>query len=425
MQTESPLPAFPRSQAERWDAADPLAPFRSEFVIDDPNLIYLDGNSLGRLPAATPAFLDRVVRDGWGSGLVRSWDTWLDWSRRLGDRLAAHVLGAESGEVVVADSTSVNLYKLASAALDAMPDRRTVLVDAHDFPTNRYILQGLARQRGLRLIELPSDLDEGLGPETLRAALNHDVALVVLSLVSYRCGALLDMAAVNRAVGEVGALTLWDLSHAAGVVPIRLGATGADLAVGCTYKYLNGGPGSPAFLYVRRDLQRRLRQPIWGWFGQREQFQMAPSYDPVDDIGRFLVGTPPLLSLAALHPALDLIERAGVDGAREKTVRLGELVIELADRWLRPYGFHLASPREARHRGAHVSLAHPEAWRICQALRLHKGVICDFRVPNRLRIGLAPLSTGFADVWDAMDRLRDVVASRGYDHLPTELARVT
>jgi kynureninase len=407
------------------DAADPLAGFRERFVIDEPDLLYLDGNSLGRLPAATSDAVAAVVREQWGGGLVRSWHSWIDWGTRLGDRLAAHVLGARPGEVVVADSTSVNLYKLAAAALDAAPGRGTVVVDAEDFPTDRYVLQGLARQRGLALRQVRPDVDDGLSTDALREALDRDVALVVLSAVSYRSGALLDLAAVEALAAEAGARVLWDVSHAAGVVPLDLAGSGAALAVGCTYKYLNGGPGAPAFLYVRQDLQAGLRQPIWGWFGQRDQFRMGPAYDPVDGIGRFCVGTPPVLSLAALGPALDLVEEAGLDRLREKSVRQGELVTELAGRWLEPLGFRLASPRDPRRRGGHVALEHPDAWRICRALAADAGVVADYRVPDRLRLGPSPLYTRYVDVWDAMDRLRGLVAAGGQERFPHEPSRVT
>ncbi|SCF21724.1 kynureninase [Micromonospora mirobrigensis] len=415
---------FPRYRCKEWDAEDPLADLRDRFVIPDEQLIYLDGNSLGRLPAATPEHLARLVRDGWGGQLVRGWPTWVEWAGRIGDRIAAHAVGARPGEVVVSDSTSVNLYKLAAAALDANPGRRTVLVDAEDFPTDRYVLQGLAEARGLTLTMLPSDLDEGLDPRTLRDALTEDVALVVLSAVSYRCGALLDMAAVNAAAREVGAYVLWDLSHAVGSVPVELTASGADLAVGCTYKYLNGGPGAPAFLYVRRELQQRLRQPIQGWFGQRDQFTMGPHYDPVPTVDRFQVGTPPVLGMAALDPALDVLAEAGIDRVRAKGVRLGELIVALADAWLTPHGFTVASPRDAARRGSHVSLHHPEALRISRALA-GAGVVGDYRAPDRLRLGPAPLYTRFVDVWDAMDRLRDIVERRTYEQVPGEPSRVT
>ncbi|MGW7079752.1 kynureninase [Streptomyces sp. NPDC054866] len=414
-----------RTVAEELDADDPLAAFRERFVIADPELIYLDGNSLGPLPAATPEVLREVVEEGWGGGLVRSWQGWIDWGARLGDRLAEHVLGAAPGEVVISDSTSVNLYKLAAAALDAAPGRGTVLMDAEDFPTNRYIVQGLAEQRGLRLVRLPSDLDGGLDLDALRSALNGDVALVVLSLVSYRSGALLDMAQVNDLAHAVSARVVWDVSHAAGAVPVDLAGTGAELAVGCTYKYLNGGPGSPAFLYVRRDLQSRLRQPVWGWYGQCGQFEMGPDYDPVPGIERFLVSTPPLVSLAAIDPALTLVEEAGLARIRAKGLRLGRLADDLADAWLTPLGFRPASPRPPERRGSHLSLYHPDAWRICQASAADAKVVCDYRVPDRLRIGLSPLVTRFTDVWDALARIRDVVADGAYASRPVGLARVT
>ncbi|MCI4066973.1 kynureninase [Micromonospora sp. R77] len=416
---------IPRSRCKELDAADPLAGLRDRFVIADDDLVYLDGNSLGRLPAATPEHLARLVRSGWGEQLVRGWPTWIEWSRRIGDRLAAHALGARPGEVAVSDSTSVNLYKLAVAALDAAGDRRTVLVDGGDFPTDRYILQGLAQARGLTLRVLPSDLDQGLDPAVLRAALDDDVALVVLSAVSYRSGALLDLAAVNDAARRVGAYVLWDLSHAAGSVPVELTATGADLAVGCTYKYLNGGPGAPAFLYVRRELQSRLRQPIQGWFGQRDQFRMGADYDPAPDLDRFQVGTPPVLGMAALDPALDVLAEAGIQRVREKGVQLTELLVTLADAWLAEYGFTVASPRDPARRGSHVSLHHPEALRISRALAEQGRVVGDYRTPDRLRLGPAPLYTRFVDVWDAMDRLRDIAERRSYERLPREAPRVT
>jgi kynureninase len=406
------------------DAADPLAGFRDRFVVADPDLIYLDGNSLGRLPAATADAVAAVVREQWGDGLVRSWHTWIDLATSLGDRLAEHVLGARPGEVVVSDSTSVNLYKLAAAALDASPGRGTVVVDAEDFPTDRYVVQGLCRQRGLRLRAVAPDIDEGLPDDALRAALDDDVALVVLSAVSYRSGALLDVAAVTATAAEAGARVLWDLSHAAGAVPLDLAAAGADLAVGCTYKYLNAGPGAPAFLYVRRELQTALRQPIQGWFGQRDQFLMGPEYEPVDGVERFCVGTPPIVALAPLGPALDVLAEAGVERLREKASRQGELVVALADEWLAPLGFRLASPRDPRRRGAHVSLEHPDAWRICRALAA-AGVVADYRVPDRLRLGPAPLYTRYTDVWDALERLRDVVTAGAHEHLPREPSRVT
>jgi kynureninase len=420
------LPAdLRREDAEAEDARDELAGMRERFVVTDPDLLYFDGNSLGRLPARTPEFLARVIQKQWGTGLIRSWDEWIDWNTALGDRLAQHVLGAPPGEVVLSDSTSVNLYKLAAAALDARSDRKRMLVDAEDFPTNRYIVQGLAQERGLTVQTLRSNPNEGLSLESLQRALDDDVAVVVLSLVSYRSGALLDMAAVNRVVHDVGAVVVWDLSHAAGVVPIELERNFAQLAVGCTYKYLNGGPGAPAFLYVRRELQPLLRQPIWGWFGQRGQFRMGAEYEPTDTIHRFLVGTPPVLSLAAVEPALQLIEEAGIERIRAKALRAGEWLVALGERRLTPLGFRLASPSAAERRGSHVSFEHPEAFEISRALRAYASVIADYRRPDLLRLGPAPLSTRFVDLWDAIVRIERLVLAGEHRNLGAEAGRVT
>src|SRR5262245_19671106 len=266
-----------RGEAERLDSADPLARLRDEFVDDDPELIYLDGNSLGRLPKATRERLAEVAAGEWGRGLIRSWSDWIDRPARVGDLLGTELLGAAPGQVVVSDSTTVNLYKLAVAALDARPDRHVIATDDDNFPTDRYVLEGLAAQRGLVLRMIHADIDQGLSPAAMRAAVDGDTALVCLSHVAYRSGALLDMAEINEFAHERGALVLRDLCHAAGAVPIELDASGTDLAVGCSYKYLNAGPGAPAFLYVRRTAQAAMRQPIWGWFGQHDQFEMGAS----------------------------------------------------------------------------------------------------------------------------------------------------
>jgi kynureninase len=271
---------------------------------------------------------------------------------------------------------------------------------------------------------VPADIDEGLDPAVLAAALDERVAVVVLSAVAYRSGALADIDAVTRLVHDAGALVLWDLSHAAGSVPVELGATGADLAVGCTYKYLNGGPGAPAFLYVRTDLQEQLRSPIQGWFGQRDQFDMGPVYEPAEGIERFGVGTPPVLGTAAVEVGAGLVAEAGVDRLAAKGRAMGELVVALGDAWLAPHGVTLASPRDPARRGSHVTFAHPEAWQLTQAL-VDRGVVPDFRTPDRVRLGPAPLYTRFVDVWDAMDRFRTLLAHGGWQDYPAERARVT
>ena len=412
-----------RNRAETLDARDPLAPFRGRFHIADESLIYLDGNSLGRLPTATRERLRAVVDEEWGAGLIRGWDTWIDLSRRVGDVLASGVLGVSTGEVVLCDSTSVNLYKLAAAALDARPGRRVIITDDDNFPTDRYVLQGLAASRGLRLRLVKTDIDAGVDTDAVIAELDDDVALVCLSHVAYRSGARADLVGITAAAHRVGALTLWDVCHSAGSVPTPLREAGADLAVGCTYKYLNAGPGAPAFLYVRADLQPKLRQPIWGWFGQRQQFEMGAGYDPVDTIERFGVGTPPVLgAYAALEGALITAE-AGIAAIAAKGAALTRYLIELHDAWLGAE-LALATPRDPGRRGAHVTLYHTSAWQICQALKV-AGVVADYRTPDRLRIGPAPLYTRFVDVYDAMRLLRDVVRNRTYAAFPALPSRVT
>jgi len=413
-----------RAAAGALDAADPLAAFRSRFAGVADDLLYLDGNSLGRLPADTPAAVARVVEQEWGRGLVGSWSGWVEQSRRIGDVLAAGVLGARPGEVLVSDTTSVDLYKLLVAGVDARPGRDVLVCCADDFPTDRYIVAGVAEQRGMTVREVPAHIDTGLDTDVLAAALDERVSVVVLSQVAYRSGALVDIAEVTALARAAGALVLWDLSHSAGAVPADLTAAGADLAVGCTYKYLNGGPGAPAFLYVRRELQAQLRQPIWGWFGNRDQFAMGTAYDPADSVDRFAVGTPPVLAMAAVEVGARLSAEAGIERLAAKGQALTELVIALADEWLTGYGVTVASPRAAARRGSHVSLAHPQAWQLTQAL-IDRGVVPDFRTPDRLRLGPAPLYTRFVDVWDALDRLRALLADGAHEAYPTERARVT
>ncbi|WP_091244576.1 kynureninase [Klenkia soli] len=418
-----------RSDAQQLDAADPLAGFRERFTGDGPDgtwddgpgrRIYLDGNSLGRLPRATPAAVARVVEQEWGRGLVGSWSDWVGQAGRAGDALAAGVLGARPGEVLVSDSTSVNLFKLLEAGVDARPGRDVVVCSADEFPTDRYVVAGVARRRGMTVREVPVDVDQGLVLDDLAAVLDDRVAVVVLSLVAYRSGALADLVAVTALAREHGALVLWDLSHAAGSVEVDLSA--ADLAVGCTYKHLNGGPGAPAFLYVRRELQAELRQPIQGWFGASDQFAMGPDYEPVDGVERFAVGTPPVLATTAVEVGVAITTEAGMAAIAAKGRALTDLLVELADDRLPQ--LRLASPRDAAHRGAHVSLEHPQAWQLTQALVDH-GVVPDFRTPDRVRFGPAPLYTRFVDVWDAVDRLAEILAADDHLRYPATRSRVT
>jgi kynureninase len=413
-----------RAYAEQLDASDPLARFRSRFARADESLIYLDGNSLGPLPVATQRKIAEVVADEWGAGLVRSWNRWVGLPREIGDLIGEHLIGAGPGQVLVTDSTTVNLFKLANAALDARPLRPVIVTDDDNFPTDRYVLQGIAEQRGRELRMIHTDMDQGLAEDTLLAALGPEVALVCLSHVAYRSGALADMARITALVHEAGALMLWDLCHSAGAVPTELDACAADMAVGCTYKYLNAGPGAPAFLYVRRELLGELRQPVWGWFGQTDQFKMGPSYQPVPGIERFATGTPQIIGTVAVQEGVRLLAEAGIERLRDKGVALTSYLIHLADSWLVPHGFVLASPRADARRGSHVTLRHQHAWQISQAL-IAAGVIGDYRTPDRLRLGPVPIITRFTDVWDALDRLRQIAADGSYADLPTQPARVT
>jgi len=420
------MPTFPadRSYAEDLDAADPLAGFRDRFVREDPSLIYLDGNSLGPLPCATQARIAEVVAQEWGAGLVRSWHRWIGLPGQVGDLLGEHLIGAAPGQVAVCDSTTVNLYKLACAALDARPGRNVIVTDDDNFPTDRYVLQGIAAQRGAELRMIGTDMDTGVAAGVVAEAVDERTALVSLSHVAYRSGALADMAQITGVVHEAGALALWDLCHSAGAVPVELDASGADLAIGCTYKYLNAGPGAPAFLYVRRALQQALRQPVWGWFGQRDQFEMGPAYDPAPGIGQFLTGTPQIVGTVAVQEGVRLLGEAGIGRLRAKAVALTGYLIGLADAWLAPCGVTVASPRPDERRGAHVTLAHPEAWRISQEL-IREGVIGDYRTPDRLRLGPAPAYTRFTDVWDALDILRRIMTDQTYLNVPAARSVVT
>ncbi|HWC85143.1 MAG TPA: kynureninase [Solirubrobacteraceae bacterium] len=409
-----------RERAAELDASDPLGSFRERFLFaDDRASIYLDGNSLGRLPRATVSRLERVIASEWGEGLISSWsEGWMDLPALVGDRIASVALGAGPGQAVVGDSTTVCLYKLAAAALDARPGRTEIVTDLDNFPTDRYVLEGLARARGLELRWLCGDPTAGPTPADLAPLLSSRTALVSLSHVSYRSAHIADMAEINALAHEAGALTLWDLSHSAGSVPVALDEDDADLAVGCTYKYLFGGPGAPAYMYVRSQLQEVLRQPIWGWLGRRDPFEMEPGYVPAGGIRAWLSGTPPVLALAAVEEGVRLVGEAGMGPIREKGIALTELAISLADERLAEVGVMLASPRDPARRGAHVALAHPSARRLCSELA-ERGVIVDFRAPEVIRIGLSPLTTRFVDVWDALTVLRETLGEGA--HAPPTL----
>jgi kynureninase len=402
--------------ARRLDEQDELASFREAFVFPEPDLIYLDGNSLGRLPGRTVERMRIVVEQEWGRDLIRGWNAgWWDSSRRVGDKIG-RLLGAAPGHVVVSDTTSINLFKLAMAALGMRPGRHRIVSDVLNFPSDLYVLQGCVRLLGdshyVHLV--PSDDGVTMELGALFEAIDEQTALVTLSHVVFKSGFLYDAQAVTERAHEVGAMVLWDLGHSAGVVPIELDQWNVDFAVGCTYKYLNGGPGAPAFLYVRRDLQEEAVSPIWGWFGQRSPFDFDLEYDPADGIGRFLVSSPPILSTLAMEAGLDLLWEAGIERLRRKSVLLTSYLVYLVETSLLPLGFALGSPREASQRGSHVSIRHPEGYRINCVLIEEMGVLPDFREPDNIRLGLSPLYTSFTEVWEAVDRIRRVVEEKRY-----------
>jgi kynureninase len=398
-----------RAEAEELDRADGLAPFRARFPIGEGDPIYMDGNSLGRMSFAVREAIAQGMRS-WEGRLVGGWPEWIDLPTVVGDRIG-RLVGAGPGQVLACDSTTVNLYKLADAALSAQPDRRVIVADANDFPTDRYVLAGLGQARDCQVRLVDSDPVAGIDLADLAAAVDRRTALVALSHVNYRSAARLDLAAATDIVHRAGALILWDLSHSAGAVPVDLDGGGADLAVGCSYKYLNAGPGAPGWLYVRAGLDPRLRQPIWGWFGQKDQFEMGPAYEPAAGVTRFLTGTPPILGLQAVGAGVDLLLEAGLHRLWAKSQALLSLLERLIDEQLSPLGATMASPRDPARRGAHLSVSHPLAWPWCEALIGRDLVIPDFRPPDVIRLGPAPVYTRFVDVFDGVARMRQVLES--------------
>jgi kynureninase len=397
-----------REACAALDAADPLAPWRERFVLPA-GLIYLDGNSLGPLPRTTEALMQDVVRRQWGEDLITSWNRhgWVDLPQRLGAKIA-RLIGAKANEVIVADSTSVNLFKLLAAALRLRPRRSVVVSERSNFPTDLYVAQGmrdlLGGRMSLRLV----------ASQELEAALDEDAALLMLTHVDYRTGRMHDMARLTRAAHEAGALALWDLAHSAGTVPVDLDAAEVDLALGCGYKYLNGGPGAPAFLFVAERWHEHARQPLTGWFGHAQPFAFESVYQPAPGIARFLAGTPPILSLKALEAGVDLLLQVDQRALRRKSMALTDVFIRLVEERCAEFGFTIASPRAAGVRGAQVALRHPEGYAIVQAL-IARSVIGDFRAPDLLRFGFAPLYVRFIDAWDAAETLRAVMAEGLWD----------
>jgi kynureninase len=408
--------------ARALDASDPIAWLRDAFVIADDDQLCADGNSLGRLSNATREAIDRAVADEWGRGLVRSWDRWIDLPVSVGDAIGAGFLGAAAGQTVVADSTTVNLYKLAAAALRQAPHATPmVLTDAANFPTDRYVLEGLVGADRL-------DLLDGVTVDSVDGALDRrggQIALASFSAVDYRSGTLLDVGGITAAAHRHGALVLWDLSHAVGAVELELDACDVDMAVGCTYKYLNGGPGAPAFLYVAARLHDRLQPVVQGWFGAADQFAMHPRFAPAPGVRRYLAGTPPVVALRGLEAAVATLGAAGITALAAKGRTLTDVVIAAAHDHLTRHGFDLVSPRDASARGAHIALRHDDAWRICQALIAYASVVPDFREPDVVRLGFAPAYTRHVDAYDAVVRIARVVEGGLHEAMPAERARVT
>jgi kynureninase len=420
---------FPSHEfATRLDQQDLLASYRNQFVSNDPDLIYLDGNSLGRMPKAVIERMQKAVEEEWGTDLIRGWNKgWWEAPTRIGEKIAL-LLGAAEGQVVVGDQTSINLYKLATAALTLHPEKKRIITDTFNFPSDLYILQGIVKLLGNRheIIRIGAQ-DDDITPDlaTLEKALNEDTALVTLSHVTFKSGYLYDMAHITELAHRKGALVLWDLSHSAGAVPIELDKCNVDFAIGCTYKYLNGGPGAPAFLYVNKSLQNDATSPLWGWWGQSNPFAFDLDYQPAPGVQRFLVGTAPMLSMIAMEEAFTPILNAGMDAIRAKSILMTDYASYLTDQLLAPLDFSLGSPRDSAKRGSHISIRHSDGYRINRAMIEEMNVIPDFRAPDNIRLGFAPLYISFTDIWEGFDRIKRVMEEKRYEKYPKQRLVVT
>ena len=419
-----------REYALELDKNDPLAHFKSQFVITDPEMCYLDGNSLGRLPKATITSINDFMNKEWGPEVVTGWSHWVDEAQPTGDLLGEAALGAAPGQVLVCDTTSVNFYQLCLAAIHARPGRKTIITDAANFPTDRYILDGIAKQFGLKLVIIDNEdpaiaQHERVTTEVLAPYLNDDVALVTLEVIQYRSGARTDLKSITDQVRAIGGLVVWDASHAVGAIELNLDANGVDLCVGCTYKYGNSGPGSPAWLYVSKRVQSELQVPIQGWFAQDAQFEMGPVFERSQTIRGFQIASPSLMGIRCVQSAFSMIKEAGIDAIARKAAVGTQMMIELYDEWLAPLGIELNTSRDPKERGGHISLVHPDAAQICVALRTISNVIPDYRTPNSIRLAISPLPTSYVEVWDGFARMRDLVASGRYKEVQEGGSRVT
>ena len=418
-----------RAYALELDKNDPLAHFKSQFVVADPEMCYLDGNSLGRLPKETISAVNNLMSE-WGAEVVTGWGHWVDEAQPTGDLLGQAALGAGPGQILVCDTTSVNFYQLCLAAVHARPGRKTIITDAANFPTDRYILDGIAKQFGLKLVLIQNEdpavaTHERITTQVLAPYLNDDVALVTLQVIQYRSGAKTDIKSITDQVRAIGGLVVWDASHAVGAIELNLDANGVDLCVGCTYKYGNSGPGSPAWFYVSKRIQKELQVPIQGWFAQDAQFEMGPVFERAQNIRGFQIASPSLIGIRCVQTAFSMIKEAGIDAIAHKAAVGTQMMIDLYDAWLAPLGFVLNTSRDPKERGGHISLVHPDAAQICVAMREISNVIPDYRTPNSIRLAISPLPTSFVEVWDGFARTRDLVASGQYKTIKEGGSRVT
>ena len=419
--------------AKQLDTLDPLASYRERFVITDPDLIYLDGNSLGRMPKSAAECAKQVIDEEWGVDLIRGWNKgWWDAPTRIGDKIGK-LIGAEAGQVIVTDTVSSNLFKLATAALTHQPNKKRIITDIFNFPSDLYILQGIQhllsdtiRSTQYEVIRITAT-DNDITPNIieLESAINANTALVTLSHVVFKSGYIYDMRRITELAHNKGALVLWDLSHSVGALPIELDNCNADLAIGCTYKYLNGGPGAPAFLYVNKKIQEKLTSPIWGWWGQKNPFDFGLDYQPADGARRFLAGTQPMISMLTMEAGIEPTLQAGMDAIRAKSILMTDYASFLTDSWLAPFGFSLGSPRDSAMRGSHISIRHADGYRINRALIEEMNVIPDFREPDNIRLGFAPLYLSFSDIWQGFDRIKRVVEEKRYEKYPKQKLLVT
>ena len=424
-----------REEVLQLDAADSLAHFRDRFVIQDPNVCYLDGNSLGRLPKKTVETINDFLLNGWGTKVVDGWAEWIDKAQSTGDLIGRAALGAAAGQVLAMDTTSVNFYRIIRAALSARPDRKTIITDEANFPTDRYILQGIAEELNLNLVVIPNDLTEHkvgeqfsnelVTAEILKPYLNEDVAVVTLSVVAYRSGALHDLKVLTDLVKSHGGLMVWDASHAVGAVDLQFDNDGVDLAVGCTYKYGNSGPGAPAWLYVRKEMQTKIEMPIQGWFAQRNQFLMGSKFDQIDGMRGFQIASPSIIGLLCIDEGFSMIAEAGIANINAKAATGTNLMIDLYEQWLVDLGYELVTPRNPNQRGGHISLYHPEAAKIARGLRDEMNVIPDYRVPNCIRLAISPLATTYQEVFDGFERIRDYTKSGKYKEIDLSHVKVS